>query len=407
MKRLIYHIDVNNAFLSWESIQRLKEDPTSTDLRTIPSAICGDPEKRHGIILAKSPIAKKYHVTTAETIQSALKKCPQLQLFPPRYWVYQQYSSQFHTLLKEYTDCSEPFSIDEAFLDMTGTYHLFGDEISTAHLIQERINKEFGFTVNIGISCNKILAKIASDFEKPNKVHTLFSEEIQEKLWPLPIRNLLFAGRSTCKKLETLGIHTIGDLAKIDPAYIQSHLGKNGITLYEYANGIDNSPVQKKKPEAKGYSNSVTLDHDVTSYAEANQILLSLCETVAYRLRKDNVRACVLSVQLKDCFFKNHSKQCTLTEPSNSTDTFHKQSISLFRTCWDGTTPIRLLGIHATKLERNDFTQLSLFDWEKKEQNQKLDHALDEIRNKFGTDAIMRASFLNSTHDNIVDRKSK
>ena len=235
MERLIYHIDVNNAFLSWEALQRLQEDPTSIDIRTIPSAICGDPQKRHGIILAKSPLAKQYHISTAETIQSALKKCPQLQLYPSRYHVYQEFSQKFHTLLTHYTDCIEPFSIDEAFLDMTTSYHLFGNKITAAQSIQTAIYETLGFTVNIGISTNKVLAKMASDFEKPFKIHTLFPDEIAEKLWPLPIERLLFAGKSTCKKLTMLGISTIGDLANTEPSYLIPHLGKNGMQLYQYA----------------------------------------------------------------------------------------------------------------------------------------------------------------------------
>ena len=407
MERLIYHIDVNNAFLSWEAIERLKEDPSATDIRTIPSAICGDPEKRHGIILAKSPLAKKYNIITGETIQNALRKYPNLKLFPPRYWIYEANSHKFHNLLKDYTDAIEPFSIDEAFLDMTSSYHLFGDKISTAYIIQERIYRELGFTVNIGISTNKLLAKMASDFTKPNKVHTLFPHEIQEKFWPLPIENLLFAGRSTCSKLHLLGIHNIGDLANMDASCLQSHLGKNGLTLHEYANGIDKTPVVTERPDAKGYSNSTTIDHDVTTLTEARQILLSLCETVGYRLRKENVRASVVSVQMKDCFFKSRSKQCSLPEPTNHTQTLYQYACELFSLLWKQETPIRLLGFHATKIQNNDFVQMNLFETEHQKQNEQLDSALDQIRNKFGTDAIMRASFLNSDKTPMVDRISK
>lgn len=402
MERLIFHIDVNNAFLSWEAIERLKEDPDSTDLRTIPSAICGDPKKRHGIILAKSPIAKQYGVVTAETIGNAQKKCPQLELFPSRYWVYEKYSSLFHNILKEYTDCVEPFSVDEAFLDMTGTCHLFGDPLSTAKKIQARIKDTYGFTVNIGISQNKILAKTASDFKGPNQVHTLFPEELEKKFRPLPIEKLLFSGRSSCEKLKMLGIHTIGDLAHSDPYYIQSHLGKNGILLHNYANGIDPSPVLPERPEPKGYSNSITTDHDITTLQEANKILLSLCETIGYRLRMDESRTNVLSVQLKDCFFRKQSKQCVLSEPCNNTKLLYQQACILFQQLWDGSTPIRLLGIHATKLESTAYTQLSLFDCRQNRQQEQLEQAIDSIRNKFGSGAIMRASFLkpNEEKDN-------
>lgn len=403
MERLIYHIDVNNAFLSWEALQRLQEDPTSIDIRTIPSAICGDPQKRHGIILAKSPLAKQYHISTAETIQSALKKCPQLQLYPSRYHVYQESSQKFHTLLTHYTDCIEPSSIDEAFLDMTTSYHLFGNKITAAQSIQTAIYETLGFTVNIGISTNKVLAKMASDFEKPFKIHTLFPDEIAEKLWPLPIKRLLFAGKSTCKKLKMLGISTIGDLANTEPSYLIPHLGKNGMQLYQYANGIDASPVQPERPDAKGYSNSITIDHDVTDTREAKQILLSLCETIGFRLRKDEKNATCLSVQVKDCFFKTKSKQCTLAEATNHSQKLYELACSLFDILWDHHTPIRLLSVHATKLSDTSYQQLSLFDNEKSHHNN-LDQALDQIRNKYGSDSIMRASFLNTTYDPIVKR---
>lgn len=391
MERLIYHIDVNNAFLSWEALERLKENPSSTDIRTIPSAICGDPSKRHGIILAKSPIAKQYHVTTAETIQSAQKKCPNLQLFPARHSIYQEYSKRFHSLLQRYTDIKEPFSIDEAFLDMTKTYHLFGTTISTAYHIQKTILEKLGFTVNVGVSSNKVLAKMASDFEKPYKVHTLFPKELPDKLWPLPVERLLFAGHSTCQKLKTLGIYTIGDLAHTAPVYLQSHLGKNGLVLHNYANGIDPSPVQSQKDQAKGYSNSVTTDHDITDVKEAKQILLTLCETVAHRMRKDQINASVVSVQIKNCFFEKQSKQATLSESTNHTKLLYEQICTLFDALWDQRTPIRLLGVHATKLSSAAFTQMNLFDMNTN-QNEKLEQALDTIRSKFGTTSIMRAS---------------
>lgn len=391
MERLIYHIDVNNAFLSWEALKRLEEDPSSPDIRTIPSAICGDPAKRHGIILAKSPIAKQYHVTTAETIQSARKKCPNLQLFPARHSIYQEYSKRFHNLLQRYTDIREPFSIDEAFLDMTKTYHLFGTPTSTAYQIQKTILDELGFTVNVGISSNKLLAKMASDFEKPYKVHTLFPKELPDKFWPLPVNRLLFAGRSTCDKLKTLGIYTIGDLAHTDPVYLQPHLGKNGLVLHNYANGIDPSPVHAQKDQTKGYSNSITTHHDIIDAAEAKQILLTLCETVAHRMRKDQINASVVSVQIKNCFFEKQSKQATLLEPTNQTKLLYEQTCTLFDALWDQHTPIRLLGVHATKLSSAAFTQMNLFDRNTK-QNEKLEQALDTIRDKFGASSVMRAS---------------
>ena len=224
-QRLIFHIDVNSAFLSWESVYRLEKNPQDTDLRTIACAVGGDSSTRHGIILAKSTLAKKQGVTTGEPISQALRKCPDLVIVPSRFDFYIQCSRKMMTLLEEYTPDHEKFSIDETFLDMTDTIHLFGPPLSTANIIRNRIRDQLGFTVNIGISSNKLLAKMASDFEKPDKCHTLFPQEIAEKMWPLPIRDLFCVGQSAQKKLENLGIRTIGQLARWDLNLLKIHLG--------------------------------------------------------------------------------------------------------------------------------------------------------------------------------------
>lgn len=262
MKKVIFHIDVNSAFLSWEAANRLKENPQGEDLRLLTAAVGGDQQKRHGIILAKSISAKKFGVRTGESILEARKKCPHLLLVPANYPLYREYSQAFQKILREYTPDVEPFSIDEAFMDMTGTQLLFGEPLQAAETIRRRMKEELGFTVNIGISSNKLLAKMASDFEKPDKIHTLFPEEIQEKMWHLPVEQLFFVGRATAGKLHQMGIETIGDLAKTEKSLLKKLLKKQGETIWNFANGIDFSVVQSQPVSNKGYGNSTTMSFE-------------------------------------------------------------------------------------------------------------------------------------------------
>lgn len=394
MERIIFHIDVNNAFLSWEALYRIRELGETQDLRTIPSAIGGDKESRHGIILAKSMPARACGVKTAETIGEARKKCPNLVIFPPRRWIYDENSHKLMDLLHEYSSVIEKFSIDEAFADMTGTSEtILSAPLTVAEELRQTIHDRLGFTVNIGVSTNKLLAKMASDFEKPDKVHSLFPHEIQEKMWPLPIRDLLFVGHSTEQKLYNLGIRTIGDLARSDKEIIYNHLGKHGAMIYNYANGIDETPVAAEAAESKGYGNSTTISHDVTDPREAKDILRTLCASVGKRLQKDHVRAGVVAVSIKNSTFLRYSHQCTLSAATDSPEELYEQSCRLFDECWDG-TPIRLLGVSTSKITKETLRQLNLFDQEKIEKQQKLDTAIDAIRNRFGADAIIQAGTL-------------
>lgn len=395
METVIFHIDVNNAFLSWEALYRLQVLGEKLDLRTIPSAIAGDKESRHGIILAKSMPAREYGVQTAETIGDALKKCPNLMLVPTRKHIYKQYSQRLMSLLHEYSATIEKFSIDEAFADMTDTPLLcqYAEPQKAADALRRTIYERLGFTVNIGVSSNKLLAKMASDFKKPNRTHTLFLEEIQEKMWPLPIRDLLFVGRSTEQRLYNLGIRTIGELANFDCDVICSHLGKHGKMIHNYANGVDESPVTSEVAESKGYGNSTTVSHDVTDVYEAKKILSSLCDTVGERLRKDEVMAGSIAVSIKYATFVRNSHQCTLDTPTDNTQEIYQYVCALFDECWNG-QPIRLLGVATGKITRERIRQLTLFDHEKNEKKEKLNSAIDDIRKKFGNDAIMPASSL-------------
>ena len=294
--RVIFHIDVNSAYLSWEAVDRLENGET-TDLRLIPSAVGGDIATRHGVILAKSVPAKKYRITTGEPVVDALRKCPELVLVKPRHGLYHEKSKAFINILRQYSDTIEQFSVDEAFVDMTGTRRLFGEPKDAADRIRNQVRDELGFTVNVGVSSNKLLAKMASDFEKPDKTHTLLPEEVPYKMWPLPIGDLFFAGKSTVKKLNSLGIFTIGDLAKTDKYVIVQAMKKHGEVLWRYANGLDDSPVEPVRPDNKGYGNSTTISFDVTDAAAAKGILLKLTDKVCQRLRNDRVKADTVTVQ--------------------------------------------------------------------------------------------------------------
>lgn len=394
-KPIIFHVDVNSAFLSWESVYRIRELGETTDLRLIPSAVGGDQESRHGVILAKSTPAKPYQIQTGEPIVSALRKCPNLTIVAPRFEVYRRYSKAFIDILKSYSPIVEQYSIDEAFIDMTEYPNIYANPVSIATKLKDQIYEELGFTVNVGISNNKLLAKTAGDFKKPNLVHTLFPEEIERKMWPLDVRDLLFVGKATEQRLKNLGIRTIGELAKTDLSMLTAHFGKQGIMLHEYSNGIDTSIVSTERADPKGYSNSTTIAHDVTDAAEAKHILLSLCESVGARLREDKALATVIGVSMTDYNFHNSSRQKSMFSAVNSTNLIYKQVCELFDALWDGHTPIRLLGVHTSKITKEDNHQYSLFEFGSFETLNKLDQTLDTIKKKFGDGAIMRASFLN------------
>ena len=400
-ERLIFHIDVNSAFLSWESVYRLQQDPEAIDLRTIPAIVGGDPSSRHGIVLAKSVPAKKYGISTAETIVSALKKCPELTIVPSRFDFYLECSQKLITLLEEYTPDIEKFSIDEAFLDMTQTIHLFGDPIEVADQIRSRVRTELGFTVNVGIAPNKLLAKMASDFEKPDKTHTLFPYEIPEKMWPMPMRDLFFVGGAASAKLERIGLHTIGDVASCNEGILKAHLGnKYGTLIHQYAQGIDHAPVAEREPLNKGYGNSITLSQDISDYESACQVLLALSETVGARLRQHQVRCNSICVELKDWQFNSISHQTTLPVPTDSTSVLYQNACRLLKEFWD-LTPVRLIGLRTARIQEDSYEQMNLFETEQSRKMKALERAVDAIRDKYGIDSVKRASFLKD--DILVD----
>ena len=395
MARLIFHIDVNSAFLSWEATRRvsLGED----DIRLIPSAIGGDREKRTGVILAKSIPAKKYGIKTGEPVASALRKCPDLFLARPDFRLYEESSHAFIAIVKEFAPVVEQVSIDECFADFSGTHRIYPDPIALAHTIKDKIRNELGFTVNVGIGDCKLLAKMASDFEKPDKVHTLFRSEIPQKMWPLPVGDLFTVGAATADKLRHAKIMTIGDLAKTEVARVQHLVGqKMGKHIHDYANGIDPSEVLAEPEEAKGYSISTTLEDDVKKAEQAYPVLLALADSVTARIRSDGAKAYCVAVSIRDNSFKTRSHQRSLMNPTDISKEVYQISKELFDELWDGFTPLRLLGIALTNITREETMQFSLFQDESREKARKIDKAKDALNAKFGSATIVRGSSIQS-----------
>ncbi len=388
--RIIFHIDVNSAYLSWEAAYRLQHG-SEIDLREIPSIVGGDQEKRHGIVLAKSIPAKKYNIVTGESIYSALQKCPELIIVSPNYERYINASNAMMNILKEYSPNIQRYSIDEAFLDYSNEEKHW---IDTSYEIKDRIKNELGFTVNIGVSSNKLLAKMASDFKKPNNVHSLFPYEIKDKMWPLPVEELFMVGSRTKTKLNNRGIFTIGELANLDKDYIYSWLKKPGLLIWEYANGIDNSMVRRDPLPVKSIGNSTTTAFDVDTRKEAYMILLALSEKVGMRIRDINQCGYVISIALKNYSFYSYSKQIKLDIPTDCTNDIYKTAKKLFDELWQG-EPLRHLSLSISQLISNDFYQMSLFE-KRNEKEEILDRTIDNIRSKFGQYSIYRSCFLHS-----------
>ncbi len=390
MERKILHVDVNNAFLSWTAVERLKNGD-NLDIRKIPSAICGDENKRSGIILAKSPLAKSVGVVTGETIYQAMKKCPNLALFKPDFSKYREYSNSLYKLLSEYTYKIERFSIDECFLDMTG-FLMNETLLQKAIEINKRVKEELSFTVNIGVSCNKLLAKMASDFTKPDKIHTLYRNEIKTKMWPLDISELFMIGRKSVPKLNAMGIYKIGDLANYDKLSITKRLGKFGTMIWEFANGIDESEVNFIKEKPKSIGNSVTLPIDISNKEKIEGVLLSLVEQVAYRLRKEELLATVATVQLRTHDFKDITHQAKLNFTTSNTNEIYEKAKEIFEEMYVFPVPVRLIGFRLEKLTEKE-GQFSFFGDESKDSN--LDKTLDELKEKYGFNQIKKAGELN------------
>lgn len=396
-KRIVFHVDANSAFLSWEAAYRLQHGE-SIDLRNIPSIIGGDESKRHGIVLTKSIPAKQYGIMTGESIYSAKQKCPNLAIIPPNYERYMKASDSMVDLLKEYSPNMQRYSIDEVFLDYSTNQNQ--DFLDIAYEIKDRIKHELGFTVNIGIGPNKLLAKIASDFKKPDRVHTLFYYEIANKMWPLPVENLFMVGPKTRTKLNNRGIFTIGELAKLDKGYIYSWLKKPGILIWEYANGIEESIVRNTPLPIKSLGNSTTTSYDVDNKKEGYMFLLALSEMIGMRIRNLGYSGKLIAVSLKDYQFRSYSHQRKLDMHTDSTNIIYEAAKELFDKMWTE-EPIRRFSISISEFCSNDFFQLSLLDSSNLKEKA-LDKAVDAIRHKYGYNSVVRSCFLHSGINPVI-----
>ena len=409
-ERIIFHVDANSAFLSWTAVYQCKVLGEQQDIRKVPSVVAGDLESRHSIILAKSVPAKKFGVQTGEPLFQALQKCPNLVVVQPDYGLYVEASRHFVAMLRQFSPAVEQYSIDEAWVDMTGTERLWGSPLQAAETIRRRIREELGFTVNIGISSNKLLAKMAGDFEKPDKVHTLFPFEIEHKFWPLPVRDLFLVGSKTEAKLERLGIYTIGDLAQAEYKMFRKRLGKFGETIWHFANGRNVAAVMPEPAENKGYGNSVTTARDVVTTEHAHQVLLSLCETVAMRMRKDEQCGRCIAVHLRTHEFVYFSHQMKLHGATNITSELFEAACRVFDEAWDRIIPLRQLGVQVTELSHESYQQFDFFSGlppERYERKLRLDEAVDALRDKFGEDIIRRAKFARAPEEHMAGGLSK
>ncbi len=391
-ERVILHCDMNGFFASVE----LLEHPELADK---PMAVSGDPDSRHGIILAKNQIAKEYGIVTAETIWKAKQKCPNLQLVRPHMEKYKYYCKKINEIYQRFTDMVEPFSIDESWLDVTASQSLFGSGKQIADTIRETVKAELGLTLSAGVSFNKIMAKMGSEYKKPDATTVITKDNFKDLLWPLPANELFGVGKATAEKLNKLGIKTIGDIANSDKQYLISIFGKHGGIMWEHANGIDDSTVSlyTDKEPMKSVGNGVTFKRDLTSDRDIATAIKALSDTVAGRLRKYGYKAYGIKVDIKDPYFKVISRQKQLFAPTWLADEISKNALEIIDNSWKKGAPIRMLTITAINLtDELDQEQLSLFDedLDKKDKTEKVEFTLDEVRKKYGNDMIGFASVM-------------
>ena len=389
-KNIIFHIDVNNAFLSWTAVYLLKNG-YKKDIRKIPSIIGGDEKTRRGIVLAKSPVAKKYGIVTAETIYEAKRKCKSLEIYPSNYKWYYEKSKELMDYLSQYSPSQEQLSVDECFLDMSGMKYIYNDLIKLAYKIKDEIFEKFGYTVNIGIANNKLCAKMASDFEKPNKVHTLFEDEIEEKLWPLDVEDLYMCGKRTSDALHKMGIHTIKDLAKTDEKVLERHFKSHGKYLHEAALGIDNSKVEKRNSKNQSISITETLPHNYTDREELKNILFRQTEEVTRELRSKELYTKTVGVIFKNSSFISYTAQKTLEKQTDNTKEILKNIYEVFEENYKD-DEIRLIGVRLASLSKDKQEQISMFDNVQEKEDDTLQKTMDSINNKFGKSLVKPAS---------------
>ena len=392
MDRVILHCDMNGFFASVE----LLDYP---HLKDKPMAVCGNPDNRHGIILAKNELAKTYGVVTAETLWQAKKKCPDLQVVPPHHSKYKHYSRLINDIYLRYTDMVEPFSVDESWLDVTGSQKLFGSGKQIADDIRETVKKELGLTLSAGVSFNKIFAKMGSDYKKPDATTVISRDNYKEILWPLDIRAMFFVGKVTADKLHDFGIKTIGELAKADKNSLIGLLGKQGGIIHDYANGLDMTPVLRfdQQEKIKSVGNGTTFRRNLTGEEDIRTGVTALSDTVASRLRKHKMKAFGVKVDIKDPSFKVISRQVQLDNPTNLTEVIADTAMELIRKHWRMRDPIRLITVTAINLcDENQAQQLSLFADENinTDKEERAERAMDDIREKFGNGAISFGSVI-------------
>ncbi len=378
MEKIIFHIDVNSAFLSWIAVKMVREG--KPDLRLVPSVVSGDPEDRRSIITAASIPAKKLGIKTAQPVSMALRTCPSLIIVGGDWGWYKECSEGFISICRKYSPVLQQFSIDECFIDMS--FRCYGqDPVEVATRLKDEIRTTLGFTVNVGVGSNKLLAKMASDFEKPDKVHTLWENEVQEKMWPLGVRDLLWVGKKTEARLTSYGIRTIGDLATIDITMLTRLVGRNAaIQLHEYANGRDDSPVETEVAEAKSYSAERTFSKDLTDPVDIDRALFNVACIVAHRIRRDHFRASTVSMFIKYTDFSVAQKQCQLPQPTDVTALILNEARRMLHEVWDGVSPLRQVGLGVSKLTHENYEQMSLFEDPRMEYYREWDRQYDEKR---------------------------
>lgn len=390
MERIILHIDVNNAFLSWSAVWLLKNG-YDKDIRNRYAVIAGDESQRRGIVLAKSNLCKKKGVKTADAIYLARRKCPYLEVYPPRFEVYKKFSDMMYDYLCGYTNIIERYSIDECFLDYTGSVSLFGDPIKVAYKIKEDIYRKFGFTVNVGVGNNKLLAKMASDFEKPNKVHTLFSSEVESKMFPLPIEDLFMIGKASSEKLRKMGIDTIGQLARYPEDELILKFKSMGKMMHNYANGIDDSEVVFEREQAKSISNSTVLPYNYRDMEMIKTVFRELSSEIGKKLRDNNLYAETIGIWFKYTYFDKISKQVKLENSISNDDDIYNMAIKIFKELWNGEDGVRAVCVFVSGLSSERRLQLSLFEENNDNdlrKDDKLQGVIDNIRDKFGNASI-------------------
>lgn len=398
MDRTILHCDCNGFYASVECLLR-------PELKNVPMAVCGNPENRHGIILAKNELAKKYHVKTAETIWQAKKKCPDLVLVPPHHDEYEKYSALVNRIYQDYTDRVEPFGIDESWLDVTGSLHLFGSGKEIADTLRKRVATEIGLTISVGVSFNKVFAKLGSDYKKPDATTVIDRNNYKELIYPLPVSDLLYVGKAAKEVLSHLHIFTIGDLARSDKSMIISKLGKMGEMIHDYANGLDDAPVKSVTEESdiKSVGNGMTFKRDLVGLSDITISVHALADSVASRMRRYGVKCSTVQVTIRDPQFKNICRQKSLKRPTHLAREISQAALEIIKNCWDMKNPIRMLTITGSNLITKDeyYTeQLSLFEEccdEKRQKQEQLETTLDKIRSKFGRGAVTFGSSLHNT----------